>query len=148
MRLSEVRVRDRSKAIIFAGQLAFLVTLSGCSTLPGSYKSQLADHLTATGAKMYGTYWCPYCAAQKEEFNGVVDRIPYVECDPQGYDAQPELCAQLGIEAYPTWIIEGDRYLGAQPLGRLAVLSGFEGADSEPFAEDPAFEGSRYSTPN
>ena len=118
--------------------------MSGCSSLPGSYKKQLANHLTATGAKMYGAYWCPHCATQKEYFNGVVDLIPYVECDLQGYDPQPELCYEAGIDVYPTWIIEDEYYFGAQPLGKLAVLSGFESEAKPPAAKGPV-ESGRYS---
>lgn len=105
---------------------AALALITGCSTLPSSYEMRLADHLSATGAKMYGAYWCPHCATQKDDFGGAVNHIPYIECDSEGFDAQPELCQAEGIEAYPTWVIGGDRYLGTQTLGKLARLSGFE----------------------
>lgn len=103
-----------------------LGAIAGCSELPNSYEARLADYLTETGAKMYGAYWCPHCAAQKDYFGGAASRIPYVECDPKGLGVQVELCDSVGIEAYPTWIIKGEYYLGAQPLGELAKLSGFE----------------------
>lgn len=103
-----------------------LALLSSCSTLPNSYEARLADHLSATGAKMYGAYWCPHCAVQKDDFGGAANHIPYIECDPEGFDARPELCQAEEIEAYPTWVIGGDRYLGTQKLGKLARLSGFE----------------------
>ncbi|MEL6159441.1 MAG: hypothetical protein AAGJ95_11140 [Cyanobacteria bacterium J06554_11] len=107
--------------------IPFFLTLAACSNLPGSYEARLANHLSETGAKMYGAYWCPHCAVQKDAFGGAVSQIPYVECDLQGFHSQAELCAEKGIAAYPTWIIEGEYYLGSQPLGRLARLSGFEG---------------------
>ncbi|MEM6452560.1 MAG: hypothetical protein AAF703_19870 [Cyanobacteria bacterium P01_D01_bin.105] len=117
----------RSRTIILAvSTLAISLLMGGCNTLPGSYNARLADHLTNTGAKMYGAYWCPHCATQKDYFNGVVDRLPYVECDPAGFGAQPELCEQMQIYAYPTWIIEGEYYEGSMRPGKLAVLSGFE----------------------
>ncbi|MEL6854747.1 MAG: hypothetical protein AAFO83_06510 [Cyanobacteria bacterium J06607_13] len=102
--------------------------------MPGSYEARLADHLSETGAKMYGAYWCPHCAVQKDYFGGAVSQIPYVECDAEGFNSQAELCAEKGIAAYPTWIIDGEYYPGAQPLGRLARLSGFEG--SKPLESD------------
>ncbi len=126
--------RLTSSQMIYGGTLIVLAMLSGCSTLPTVYEARLADHLTATGAKMYGAYWCPHCGAQKEYFSGVADRLPYVECDAQGFNAQPDLCAQMGIEVYPTWIINGEYYTGVQPLGELAALSGFE-PKNEPKAE-------------
>ena len=106
--------------------LVSALLLGGCDALPNSYNARLADHLTETGAKMYGAYWCPHCATQKDHFNGVVDRLPYVECDPNGIGAQPELCAEMQIYAYPTWIINGEYYEGSMLPGKLAALSGFE----------------------
>ncbi|MFE4105362.1 glutaredoxin family protein [Almyronema epifaneia] len=93
---------------------------------PLSFEAQLADHLTAEGDKMYGAYWCPHCADQKERFNDAVDRIPYVECDPSGENAQPEVCQAKGIQGYPTWEINGELYMGVRSLEELAELSGFE----------------------
>lgn len=75
---------------------------------------------------MYGAYWCPHCAAQKDYFGSAASQLPYIECDPQGLETQAERCADMGIEAYPTWIIGGEYYQGALPLGKLAALSGFE----------------------
>ncbi len=104
------------------------IAISGCSSLPNAYEANLADHLSESGAKMYGAYWCPHCAIQKDYFGGAVSRIPYIECDLEGINNEAALCQEMGITAYPTWIIEGEYYLGAQPLGKLARLSGFEGA--------------------
>ena len=84
---------------------------------------------------MYGAYWCPHCATQKEYFDGVVDRLPYVECDPEGIGAQPELCAEMQIWAYPTWIIDGQYYEGAMRPATLAELSQFEPPKAESVTE-------------
>ncbi|NJO08874.1 MAG: hypothetical protein HC873_03550 [Leptolyngbyaceae cyanobacterium SL_1_1] len=117
----------------FLGGVAVLGSLLiGCSqtesatTEPLSFEAQLADYLTAEGDKMYGAYWCPHCAEQKERFGNAVDRIPYVECDPKGEEAQPEICQAKGIKGYPTWEIKGEIYMGVQSVEELATLSGFE----------------------
>mgnify|MGYP001803329049 FL=1 len=78
---------------------------------------------------MYGAYWCPHCARQKRLFGNAVELLPYVECDARGVNPRVDLCAAVGIMAYPTWQINGEFYLGAQPLKRLALLSGFEEGD-------------------
>lgn len=120
-------MRNQLKGVAVRGAaIAGLGLLAGCSSLESSYEARLADHLTEIGAKMYGAYWCPHCAVQKDYFGGSASRLPYVECDPEGFGAQVALCDAAGVEAYPTWVIEGERYLGAQPLGELATLSGFE----------------------
>lgn len=91
---------------------------------PTSFATTLAKHLTATGASMYGAYWCPACATQKALFGDAFRHVRYVECDPKGKDANPFLCAQKGIRAYPTWEIGGRLYEGVFPLQQLAQLSG------------------------
>ncbi|HEY9887867.1 MAG TPA: hypothetical protein V6D02_05660, partial [Candidatus Obscuribacterales bacterium] len=55
-----------------------------------------------------------------------VDDIQYVECDPEGENAQPQLCREKDIQGYPTWEIDGEFYSGTQSLEELARLSGFE----------------------
>lgn len=91
-----------------------------------SYEARLANHLTQQGATMYGAFWCPHCADQKELFGEAIDNVPYVECDPEGENAQPDLCVAKEIKGYPTWEINGEFYPGTQSLEELAQLSGFE----------------------
>lgn len=106
------------------------ISLSNCQELPQifqpSYETQLAEHLANTGAKMYGAYWCPHCARQKQLFDDAAGLLPYIECDPRGANPQVDVCNAVGITAYPTWEINGGVYLGAQPLKQLAAVSGFE----------------------
>jgi len=86
----------------------------------------LAEHLTNSDVKFYGASWCPHCAEQKKLFGGSVKRLPYVECSPGGPQAPlAPVCKEKNIESYPTWIIDGQRYTGVQPLDELARLSKF-----------------------
>ena len=55
-------------------------------------------------------------------------RLTYIECDPRGKDAQPDLCKAANIKAYPTWEIRGKYYTGRQSLEKLAILSGYKGS--------------------
>jgi uncharacterized membrane protein len=89
------------------------------------YQEALARHLAATGARMYGAYWCPACRHQKELFGSAAERLPYVECDPRGAGAQPGECARLGVNSYPTWTIKGGRREGVLSLDELARASDF-----------------------
>ena len=120
----------------FAVALALTSQLASCQDfainqlIAPSYEAQLAEYLSNIGAKMYGAYWCPHCARQKQLFGGAADLLPYVECDARGVNPQVDLCNAVGIRAYPTWQIDGEFYLGAQPIWRLAVASGFEEASA------------------
>ena len=89
----------------------------------------LADHLTAVDAKMYGAYWCPHCHDQKQLFGQeATDRIPYVECAPDGKNSQTAVCQAVPeLEGYPSWEVNGQFLEGAQSLETLAQASGYEG---------------------
>lgn len=89
------------------------------------FRTGLARHLTATGAAVYGAYWCPHCETQKDMFGPAFKYIDYVECDPQGKGARPWLCEEKGIRGYPTWEISGQFYAGVLSLEELARLSGY-----------------------
>ncbi|WP_353258431.1 vitamin K epoxide reductase family protein [Prochlorothrix hollandica] len=98
------------------------------TTASTSGSIELANHLKQVDAKMYGAYWCPHCHEQKELFGKeAVKLVPYVECDPQGVDPQPEQCREAGITGYPTWDIGGELYSGRQTLDQLADASGYQG---------------------
>jgi glutaredoxin len=98
----------------------------------------LAQHLTETGAKMYGAFWCPHCADQKEMFGAAVEAINYVECDPEGENAQPQQCIDAGIEGYPTWEINGELYPGVRSLEELANLSNYSGSTNFSTSQSPS----------
>lgn len=89
----------------------------------------LASHLKGIGAKMYATFWCGVCRRQEQEFGEeALKLINIIECDPRGKNAQPELCRQAKIRAYPTWEIKGQIYQGGMSLDELADLSGYQGS--------------------
>lgn len=101
---------------------------SGITTSSGPAEIALAQHLKQVDAKMYGAYWCPHCAEQKQLFGkAAFSETTYIECDPNGENAQPELCQAAKVESYPTWEIKGKTYSGTQPLEQLAAASGYQG---------------------
>ena len=88
----------------------------------------LAEHLTASGAKIYTAYWCPHCHDQKELFGRqATEKLTVVECAPDGRNSQRELCEAKKIEGYPTWEIKGQLDSGVKPLAKLAEASGYQG---------------------
>jgi len=87
----------------------------------------LALHLARSGAKMYGAFWCPHCQQQKEIFGASADRLPYIECSPNGQGSpQASECRTARIESYPTWIINGKRTEEVMSLKQLAEATGFQ----------------------
>jgi uncharacterized membrane protein/glutaredoxin len=123
--------------LFFTGALVAIVTLTGTlgvyasqgklAAQSGSFAGKLAQHLTATNAKMYGAYWCSHCAEQKQIFGDAQKLIPYVECDAKGTNPQTQLCQQKGITGFPTWEIDGKMLSGRRSLDELAEASKYIG---------------------
>ncbi len=91
-------------------------------------KIALARHLSQIGARMYGSFKCPHCQNQKELFGReAAAQIPYVECHPDGANAQTQACIDAKIRVVPTWEINGERYEGTLSLEQLADLSKYPG---------------------
>lgn len=87
----------------------------------------LAVHLTKSGAKMYGAFWCPHCQQQKENFGASARLLPYIECSPEGQGApQASECRDAHIESYPTWIIKGKKIEEVLSVQQLAEATGFQ----------------------
>ena len=96
----------------------------------------LAQHLQQQRAVMYGAYWCPHCAHQKELLGReAFALVTYVECAPQGFHASLKACQAKDIDGFPTWIVgKGRKALvisGERPLQELARLTNFP----QPFDE-------------
>lgn len=117
---------------VVLGTTAIALTLTSCSKLKQATAPPatiaLAEHLTQTGAKMYGTYWCPYCHRQQELFGSAIQKLQVVECDPKGENAKPEECAKANVSSFPTWEINGNLYRGLHSLEELAALSDYKGS--------------------
>ena len=43
----------------------------------------------------------------------------------QGSESRPDLCGEIGVKAYPTWIVSKERREGVLSLDQLADLSHF-----------------------
>ncbi|MBW3011859.1 hypothetical protein KY311_01620 [Candidatus Woesearchaeota archaeon] len=88
---------------------------------PKTNYNTFAQCLTEKGAVMYGTYWCSHCNAQKEDFGDAFQYIDYVECSDE-----KEKCIENGIQGFPTWIINNEKYPGRQKMETLSELTGCE----------------------
>jgi hypothetical protein len=97
----------------------FLVlALSACGP------ADLAACLTQKGVVMYGAFWCPHCAAQKEAFGASFSEVHYVECSNPDH-SETQACTDLGVMGYPTWVFpSGVRLEGEQTLETLKGRAG------------------------
>ena len=90
------------------------------------FEAALARHLREEGAVMYGAYWCPHCTEQKALFGDAAKDLPYVECDPKGVNARPDLCEKAHVRSFPTWALGDKRREGVQSPQALAEFSNFK----------------------
>jgi len=90
------------------------------------YLAGLAERLKESGAIMYGASWCPHCQEQKEMFGPAAQRLPYVECSPNGPNApSAPACVVQGVDTYPTWIFGTERHVGVISVEDLAQRAGY-----------------------
>jgi hypothetical protein len=83
-----------------------------------------AQCLSDKGAVMYGLYWCPHCADQKEMFGSSFHNAHYVECGTPDHHEQPQ-CVAESMKNFPTWkFADGERHEGVLSLQELAAKTG------------------------
>lgn len=103
-------------------------TVPPITTTSGPAELALIDHLNEIGAKNYGAYWCPHCHEQKQLLGKeAAAKLDYVECAADGVNSQVEQCKAAGIQAFPSWEINGQIYAGVRSLNELAELSDYQG---------------------
>lgn len=113
----------RRLGLILSATIALLFILNACG--PVKYDT-FAKCVADSGATFYGAYWCPHCATQKGLFKNSKE-IPYVECSLPNRAGETEICREMNIETYPTWILaDGERLVGVQQLTVLAQRTGCE----------------------
>ena len=74
---------------------------------------------------MYGLYWCPHCAEQKEKFGKSFQYVTYVECAIKGSSETTAVCKQAGVKLFPSWQFAGNPpAAGVLTIDELADKSG------------------------
>jgi hypothetical protein len=90
-----------------------------------SHLTAFAQCLSAKQVMIYGAYWCPHCADQKEVFGSSFQYVSYVECGIKGSRGLTPDCLQAGIKRFPTWQFSGgERYEGVMQLKALSDKTG------------------------
>jgi hypothetical protein len=115
------------KTILIWGGIVVLLVLAW--VVVWEYKNHRHDAfakcLTSKQAKMYGLYWCPHCAEQKEMFGKSFQYVTYVECAIKGsHELAPE-CKAAGVKLFPSWQFAGNKPTeGVFPLEELSDKTG------------------------
>ncbi|PJA46955.1 hypothetical protein CO172_03305 [Candidatus Uhrbacteria bacterium CG_4_9_14_3_um_filter_36_7] len=117
---------------IFLGVLVFggLIGLAVYKNYMPSKLDSFASCLSQKEAKMWGTWWCPNCQAQKKDFGTSFRFIESIECSSPGQKNLLPVCQNAQVwkgenPAFPTWeFADGSTLIGRQPLSNLAEKTG------------------------
>jgi hypothetical protein len=98
-------------------------------TVSGTAELAFAEYLAKSGVKFYGASWCKHCFIQKYLFGATAaEKLPYVECAPNGESVQESLCKKDNIERFPTWVVNGKPIVGTRNLKDIAAMTGYTGS--------------------
>lgn len=103
-----------------------IVSIALVYSIPGDLNDEFAKCLTEKGAEIYGSYKCPACQKQKLDFGDSFQYINYFECDPNGPEPDIQSCIDNGIEKLPTWVYNGEKYIGYKSFNELSEITGCE----------------------
>lgn len=127
--------------LLFAGlMLSFTLVLGQASvaranTADQHYASQqdklvsFAKCLGEKGYRMYSSFTCFHCNAQRKSFGNAFAYINEIECNPAAPNNQVELCLKNNIRKLPTWIqlVESKEFMRLEGYQRLEALSASSG---------------------
>lgn len=82
---------------------------------PAAADTTLGAQLSAAGAVCYGAEWCGFTRKQIDALKGV--DYAYVDCVKD-----KAACAEQGVHAYPTWVINGQKHAGFMTAARLGSI--------------------------
>jgi len=100
--------------LVFASFIVYSFVIKNNGISP----ERVAQCLSDKGAKLYTSQYCPHCQEQKKMFGDALSKLDIAECS-----TQIEECQNAGITAYPTWIINGRKFLGTKDMNTLYDLS-------------------------
>jgi len=114
------------KKLIWGGIAALIiVAYAGWWYYANHRYDDFAKCLSVKQAKMYGAYWCPHCAEQKEEFGKSFRYVNYVECAIKGSREMTPACKAANVQHFPTWQFgAGPLVEGKFPLQELSDKTG------------------------
>ena len=110
-------------AVLAAVALVTVVVFSYSSPPVVGQFDAFAQCLTEKGAKFYGSWQCGHCSTQKTMLGSSMKYVDYVECGSLSGPVS-QACIDAGVQAYPTWVINGKTYVGVQSLQTLSSLTG------------------------
>ncbi|MFO8016276.1 MAG: hypothetical protein R6U32_04175 [Candidatus Woesearchaeota archaeon] len=125
VKLTEKLNIDAKSAVIIIIALGLIVYFGFFYNNDGSQGSPINEDVVqciASNSEIYISTGCVACQAQEEMFGNHFESLDIIDCVQQG-----DKCSEANISAVPTWVINGERYRGVQPIEKLINLTGCSG---------------------
>lgn len=108
--------------LLIAGGIIFVKNFQG-STIQDTPSEQVAKWI-GEHSIVYTQTGCSHCIDQENLFGANWKYINSVDCISSQENEQ--LCTTANITGTPTWVINGQQYLGVQSIDTLENLTGYK----------------------
>jgi hypothetical protein len=104
--------------ILIAGTIIYFKNFQPSSGVSAEIAEYIGVH-----SVLYVQTGCSHCIEQENLFGENVKYLTIVDCF---VESDRQKCIDAGIEGTPTWIINGKKYVGVQPIEKLKELTGYK----------------------
>ena len=122
----------RKEKLITVGIIVFILLVAGGVIYLKSTSFSIKDFPAEEVAKYIGEHstlyvqtGCIHCKEQEDLFGSNVKYLNIIDCISSSENIQA--CIDAGIESTPTWIINGEKYVGILSIEKLKELTGYQG---------------------
>jgi glutaredoxin len=105
-----------------AGGIIFFKNFQGATIQDPNLES--AAKWIGSHAVVYVQAGCSHCKDQEDLFGDNWKYINSIDCISSSENQQ--ICTNVGIEYTPTWVINGQKYVGVQTIDELKKLTGYK----------------------
>ena len=118
--------------LITVGIIVFILLVAGGVIYIKGTSFSIKDFPVEEVAKYIGEHsvlyvqtGCIHCKEQEDLFGINVKYLNIIDCISSSENIQA--CIDAGIESTPTWIINGEKYVGILSIEKLKELTGYQG---------------------
>jgi|WetSurMetagenome_2_1015567.scaffolds.fasta_scaffold1056867_1 glutaredoxin len=102
--------------ILLAGTIIYFKNFQPSSEVSEEVAKYIGNH-----SVLYVQTGCSHCKDQEDLFGENVKYLTIVNCF---VESERQKCIDAEIEGTPTWVINGEKYVGVQSIEKLKELTG------------------------
>jgi glutaredoxin len=104
--------------ILLAGTIIYFRNLQPSSEVSVDIAKYIGAH-----SVLYVQTGCSHCKDQEDLFGENAKYLTIIDCF---VESERQKCINDGIQGTPTWIINGEKYVGVQSIEKLKELTGYK----------------------